>query len=108
MKDSIEKLSQRKRGELARIVGIIRKKVPQSEMIILFGSYARGDWVEDITVEDQATYEDEAEDVKRTLSRRSVAKKMLYGPAGSMKVEITREPRAPLENYSSGHPEAGL
>ncbi|MCH8219148.1 MAG: Hsp70 family protein [Planctomycetes bacterium] len=41
--------------------------------------------------EDQATYEDEAEDIKRTLSRRKVAKKMLYGPAGSMKVEIGRE-----------------
>ena len=41
--------------------------------------------------EDRAKYEDEAEDIKRTLSRRSVAKKMLYGPAGNMRVEITRE-----------------
>jgi len=41
--------------------------------------------------EDRAKYEDEAEDIKKTLSRRPVAKKMLYGPAGSMKVEITRE-----------------
>jgi molecular chaperone DnaK len=41
--------------------------------------------------EDRAKYEDEAEDIKKTLSRRLVAKKMLYGPAGSMKVEITRE-----------------
>jgi molecular chaperone DnaK len=40
--------------------------------------------------EDRAKYEDEAEDIKKTLSRRTVAKKMLYGPAGSMKVEITR------------------
>jgi molecular chaperone DnaK len=36
-------------------------------------------------------YEDEAEDIKKTLSRRPTAKKMLYGPAGNMKVEITRE-----------------
>ena len=43
MKDSIEKLPQRKRGELGRIVGIIREAVPQAEMIILFGSYARGE-----------------------------------------------------------------
>ena len=57
MKDSIEKLSQRKRGELARIVGIIRNKVPQAEMIILFGSYARGDAVEDVTVVGNTTYE---------------------------------------------------
>jgi molecular chaperone DnaK len=41
--------------------------------------------------EDRAKYEDEAEDIKKTLSRRPVAKKMLYGPAGSMRVEITRE-----------------
>jgi molecular chaperone DnaK len=41
--------------------------------------------------EDRAKYEDEAEDIKKTLSRRSVAKKMLYGPAGSTKIEITRE-----------------
>ena len=41
--------------------------------------------------EDRAKYEDEAEDIKKTLSRRRAAKKMLYGPAGSKKVEITRE-----------------
>jgi len=41
--------------------------------------------------EERAKYEDEAEDIKKTLSRRSVAKKMLYGPAGNMKIEITRE-----------------
>ncbi|MBN2454986.1 MAG: Hsp70 family protein [Sedimentisphaerales bacterium] len=41
--------------------------------------------------ESQAKYEDEAEDIKKTLSRRQVAKKLLYGPAGSMRVEITRE-----------------
>jgi len=41
--------------------------------------------------EDRAKYEDEAEDVKKTLSRRKTAKKMLYGFAGNLKVEITRE-----------------
>jgi molecular chaperone DnaK len=41
--------------------------------------------------EDRAKYEDEAEDIKRTLSRRNVAKIMLYGPAGNMRVEVTRE-----------------
>ncbi len=41
--------------------------------------------------EDRAKYEDEAEDIKKTLSRRQSAKKMLYGPAGNVKVEITRE-----------------
>jgi len=41
--------------------------------------------------EERAKYEDEAEDAKKTLSRRPVAKKMLYGPSGSMRAEITRE-----------------
>ena len=41
--------------------------------------------------EDRARYEDEAEDIKKTLSRRPVAKTMLYGPSGSMRAEITRE-----------------
>ncbi|MEJ2648083.1 MAG: Hsp70 family protein [Sedimentisphaerales bacterium] len=41
--------------------------------------------------EDRAKYEDEAEDIKKTLSRRDVAKKMLYGKAGSMRIEITRQ-----------------
>jgi HEPN domain-containing protein/predicted nucleotidyltransferase len=38
-------------------VSIIRQTVPQAEMIILFGSYARGDAVEDVTVEGHTTYE---------------------------------------------------
>jgi len=50
-------LPERKRHELARIVSIIRESVPQAEMIILFGSYARGDAVEDVTVEGHTTYE---------------------------------------------------
>jgi molecular chaperone DnaK len=41
--------------------------------------------------EDRAKYEDEAEDIKKTLSRRKSAKKMLYGSSGSSKIEITRE-----------------
>jgi molecular chaperone DnaK len=41
--------------------------------------------------EDRAKYEDEAEDIKKTLSRRQTAKTMLYGPAGNVKVEITRK-----------------
>lgn len=41
--------------------------------------------------QDRARYEDEAEDVKKTLSRRSSARKILYGPAGSLRIEITRQ-----------------
>ena len=57
MKDSLAHLPERKRGELAHITSIIRQTVPQAEMIILSGSYARGDWVEDVTVDGNTTYE---------------------------------------------------
>ncbi len=43
------------------------------------------------TEEDRAKYEDEAEDIKKTLSRRPIAKTMLYGPSGSMRAEVNRE-----------------
>ena len=46
MKISLNHLPQRKKGELARIVSIIRESAPQAEMIILYGSYARGDYKE--------------------------------------------------------------
>jgi molecular chaperone DnaK len=41
--------------------------------------------------EDRAKYEDEAEDIKKTLSRRQIAKMIIYGSAGSSKIEITRK-----------------
>ena len=57
MKKSLSHLPERKRAELARIVSIIRSSAPQAEMIILFGSYARGDAVEDVTQDGRTTYE---------------------------------------------------
>lgn len=41
--------------------------------------------------QDMAKFEDEAEDVKKTLSRRTSAKKVLYGASGSARIEITRD-----------------
>jgi predicted nucleotidyltransferase len=46
MKTSIDHLPARKQEELRSIVEILRAGAPV-EMIILFGSHARGDWVED-------------------------------------------------------------
>ena len=57
MKKSLAHLPQHKREELKLIVKIIRQKFPSSHMIILFGSYARGEWVEDIHTEGHITYE---------------------------------------------------
>jgi predicted nucleotidyltransferase/HEPN domain-containing protein len=47
MKHSLEHLPARKQRQLDTIVKIIRAAV-EVEMIILYGSHARGDWVEDI------------------------------------------------------------
>jgi molecular chaperone DnaK len=41
--------------------------------------------------QDLAKYEDEVEDVKKSLSRRTSIRKVLYGPAGNARMEITRE-----------------
>lgn len=46
MKTSLAHLPQNKQDQLKALTQIVLDKV-QAEMIILFGSYARGDWVED-------------------------------------------------------------
>jgi predicted nucleotidyltransferase len=46
MKTSLSHLPQNKQDQLKALIKIVLDKVP-AEMIILFGSYARGDWVED-------------------------------------------------------------
>lgn len=55
MKTSLSHLPQHKQQELKRIVELA-KEIVQPEMIILFGSFARGDWVEDEYKEGHITY----------------------------------------------------
>ena len=50
MKTSLDHLPEQKQQELQRAVEIIREEV-NPDMLILFGSYARGDWMEDIDLE---------------------------------------------------------
>ncbi|WDE13653.1 HEPN domain-containing protein [Thalassomonas haliotis] len=50
MKASIAHLPDHKQQELQRAVEIIREEI-DLELLILFGSYARGDWVEDLDPE---------------------------------------------------------
>jgi HEPN domain-containing protein/predicted nucleotidyltransferase len=57
MKKSLRHLPKYKRDELQRVKEIILDECPTVLMIILFGSYARGDWVEDRHVEDNVLYE---------------------------------------------------
>lgn len=46
MKTELNYLPSTKQAELAQLVALIKETIPV-EMIILFGSYARGDWVEE-------------------------------------------------------------
>jgi predicted nucleotidyltransferase len=57
MKKSLAPLPKYKREELKLVTEIILDECPTVLMIILFGSYTRGDWVEDTYVEDGITYE---------------------------------------------------
>ena len=57
MKDSITKLPLEKQAELRLAIDIIRKKCEGIQMIILFGSYARGKAVEHIRTQGHTTVE---------------------------------------------------
>ncbi|MCK4982527.1 MAG: HEPN domain-containing protein [Victivallaceae bacterium] len=56
MKKSLAHLPLNKKQELKRLKSIILATAPETEFIILFGSHARGDWVDDEYVEDYITY----------------------------------------------------
>jgi len=55
MKTSLEILPKDKQEELRRVVEIIREEF-KPEMIILFGSHARGNWVEDAYIGEDGNY----------------------------------------------------
>jgi predicted nucleotidyltransferase/HEPN domain-containing protein len=57
MKKSLAHRPKHKREELKLVTEIILEECPTVLMVIVFGSYARGDWVEDTYVEDGITYE---------------------------------------------------
>jgi predicted nucleotidyltransferase/HEPN domain-containing protein len=57
MKKSLRHLPKHKRDELKRVTEIIRDECPTVLMIVLFGSHARGDWVEDRHIEDGTLHE---------------------------------------------------
>ncbi|MCW3084042.1 MAG: hypothetical protein JWP12_1408 [Bacteroidetes bacterium] len=57
MKTDLSHLPEYKQNELKSIVAALIPRYSEIEMIILFGSYARGNWVEDKYVEKGTTYE---------------------------------------------------
>lgn len=56
MKTSLSHLPQHKQDELDAIKRIICENEKHIEIILLFGSYARGNWVEDEYIEEGVTY----------------------------------------------------
>jgi len=57
MKKSLAHLPEHKQDEIRAVAELIKERI-DVEFIILFGSYARGDWVEDVYVgNDGTTYE---------------------------------------------------
>jgi predicted nucleotidyltransferase/HEPN domain-containing protein len=57
MKTTLTHLPSHKQAELRQIVGALIPQFKDIEMVILYGSYARGSWVEDKYVENGNTYE---------------------------------------------------
>jgi len=57
MKTELSNLPEHKQAELKAIVAALIPRISDIEMIILYGSYARGTWVEDKYVENGNTYE---------------------------------------------------
>ena len=57
MKTNLSHIPEHKQAELKAIVAALIPKYAEIEMIILYGSYARGNWVEDKYVENGVTYE---------------------------------------------------
>jgi len=79
MKTNLDILPKDKQEELHRVVEIIREEF-KPEMIILFGSHARGNWVEDAYIgEDENYYLNFA--TKRELQRKKPLKSRISSMA---------------------------
>ena len=56
MNKTLDHLPKHKQEELGLIKGCILDNIPDVRMIVLFGSYARGDYVEDVHTEGHTTH----------------------------------------------------
>jgi len=73
MKNSLSHLPKHKQDELELIKDIVLEKIPDVRMLVLFGSYARGNWVEDIHTEGHTThvYESDFDILVATKSKKT-------------------------------------
>ena len=80
MKKSLSHLPKHKQDELETIKDIILEKIPDVRMLVLFGSYARGNWVEDIHTEGHTThvYESDFDILVATKSKKTAEDSALH------------------------------
>jgi HEPN domain-containing protein/predicted nucleotidyltransferase len=73
MKNSLSHLPDHKQAELELIKDIVLEKIPDVRMLVLFGSYARGNWVEDTHTEGHTThvYESDFDILVATKSKKT-------------------------------------
>ena len=83
MKTSLDHLPARKHEELATLVALLREAGPV-EMIVLFGSHARGDWVED----PETGYESDYDLLVLVQSAKVAEDSMVWGTAESRIAEL--------------------
>ncbi|MGA9768358.1 MAG: HEPN domain-containing protein [Blastocatellia bacterium] len=77
MKRSLAHLPKHKQHELIELTSIIKVN-PGVEMVILFGSYARGNWVEDTYTEGHITYEYKSDfDILVIVKNRQYARRIM-------------------------------
>ena len=79
-----------KQEEIDKIVNLIKKGEGRIEFILLYGSYARGDWVEDKYVEDRIVYEYESDlDILILVANEKLEKD--FSVWNRIEAQITRE-----------------
>jgi predicted nucleotidyltransferase/HEPN domain-containing protein len=96
MKKSLSHLPQEKQDELERIKDIILEKIGDVRMIVLFGSYARGQWVEDIHTEGHTThvYESDFDILVTTKSKKTAEDSDLHDRVEKA-IEATKQVQTP-------------
>ena len=96
MKESLAHLPEHKQAELMLIKDIILEKIPDVRMLVLFGSYARGDWVEDIHTEGHTTHVYESDfDILVTTKTKKVAESPDAHDRVEKAIEATKQVETP-------------
>ncbi|MFC1676344.1 HEPN domain-containing protein [Planctomycetota bacterium] len=97
MKKSLAHLPEGKRKELELIRDIILEKIPDVRMIVLFGSYARGQQVDDIYTEGHVTHVYQSDfDILVAIKSKKVAENYDAHSRVENAIEATKQVETPL------------